>query len=145
MLDSCSGVSFYVLLDSGNAFNVIHQYLLNFLFTCRCYKRCVARKMNHILKELTVQLWLKMCTLKGKKSQHLLMLEVEGTTKFGKHASCTCQEAVSSLQADVLGIFLVPSFFLRLRYELALAQRTLRCSVLWELSIYVSCLLYNTH
>lgn len=42
ILDSCSGVSFHVLLNSGNEFSVIHQYLLNSLFICRGYKRCVA-------------------------------------------------------------------------------------------------------
>lgn len=73
------------------------------------------------------------------------MLEVERIYQVWRHGSGACKGSSFFLQADVLGIFMVPSFPLRLSYELALAQRTLRCFVLWELSIHVSCLLYNAH
>lgn len=57
------------------------------------------------------------------------MLEVEEIYQVW-HGSGACKGSSFFLQGDVLGIFIVPSFPLRLSYELALAQRTLRCFVL---------------
>lgn len=65
--------------------------------------------------------------------------------KFGRHASGTCQEETSFPYTDVIGVFLVPfsSDAQLVISELALAQRTLRCSVTQEFSIQVCCWLFN--
>ena len=73
------------------------------------------------------------------------MLEVKGSVKFGRHASGTCQEETSFPYTDVIGVFLVPfsSDAQLVISEIALAQRTLRCSVIQEFSIQVCCWLFN--
>lgn len=42
---------FNVILNLGNEFNVIHQYMLHFLSICRDYKKCIAQKNESGLQE----------------------------------------------------------------------------------------------